>query len=244
MEKLIIDPYEFITVDLKGAKAVFSTARSNLNFNKAEDEGKKNIENLKKWFKLENVGFLNQVHGCEIVIYNPDDKVKDGDGIITNRSCTAVGVFNADCVPVIIYDREKKVIAAVHSGWKGTLACVVSKAIEKLEKEYSSKPENLQVCVGPHIHSCCYEVGEEFKNKFKDDSFYRNKDHIFNGRNLDLKKCILYQLLEKGVNRQNINYLDICTACNREFKLYSYRKDRGTGRMFSFVYLDTLAEEG
>lgn len=76
MKKLAIGPYEFIILDLKGAKAVFSTAKGNLNFNKAEDEGRKNIKNLKKWFKLKNVGFLNQVHGCRIVMYNPEDEIK------------------------------------------------------------------------------------------------------------------------------------------------------------------------
>ncbi|MHC6179537.1 peptidoglycan editing factor PgeF [Clostridium sp. JNZ X4-2] len=240
MKKISIGPYEFISVDLKGAKAVFSTSKGDLNFNKAEDEGRKNIENLKNWFKLKNVGYLNQVHGCKVIDYN--NNMEDGDGIITNKPYTAVGVFNADCVPVLIYDEKEKVIAAVHSGWKGTLACIVSKSIEKLKRDFKSKPENLQVCVGPHIHSCCYEVGEELIDKFKNSSFYRGKD-ISEGINLDLKKCILYQLQEKGVKEKNINYLDICTACNDEFQLYSYRRDKNTGRMFSFIYLNPLAEE-
>lgn len=238
MKKFAVGSYEFIISDLKGAKAVFSTAKNDLNFNKTKSEGRKNIENLRQWFKLKNIGYLNQIHGCNIVNYS--NNVEDADGIITNRPYTAIGVFNADCVPVLIYDEKKKVIAAAHSGWRGTLSCIVSRTIEKLKEEYGSKAENLKVCVGPHIHSCCYEVGEELKNKFKADPFYRDKSHIFNGRNLDLKRCILYQLEEKGVKVENINYPDICTVCSKELQFYSYRRDKGAGRMFSFIYLDSF----
>ncbi|MFL0195991.1 peptidoglycan editing factor PgeF [Clostridium sp. WILCCON 0269] len=235
MERILVEGYEFIKIDLKGAEAVFSTAKNNLNFNKSEDIGRKNIENLKKWFNLRNIGYLNQVHGCDSIIYR--GRLEDADGIITNMPYEAVGVFNADCVPIILYDRKEKVVAAVHSGWRGTLGCIVLKTLEKLQRDFKSDPLNITACIGPHICNSCYEVGEEVIHEFKNSPFYRDKK-IFEGRKLSLKKCILHQLQSKGVKYENINCLDVCTACNTEYELYSYRKNKYGGRLFSFVYLN------
>lgn len=236
MERILIEGYEFIKINFPGASAVFSTAKNNLNFNKLEDIGRKNINNLKGWFNLKSIGYLNQVHGCNSIIYRGN--LEDADGIITNVPYEAVGVFNADCVPVLLYDRKEKVIAAVHSGWRGTLSCIVLKTIEKLQKDFKSNPFNISACIGPHICSSCYEVGEEVINKFKNSTFYKDK-YIFEGRNLSLKECILYQLKDSGVRNENVSSLDICTSCNTEYELYSYRKNKYQGRLFSFIYLNS-----
>lgn len=234
MEKVLIEGYEFIKIDLGGAEAIFSTAKNNLSFNKAVDKERENIYNLKKWFNIKEIGFLNQVHGDHIITY--DGIIEDGDGIITNKVGRAVGVFAADCVPILLYDKTKSVVAAVHSGWRGTFSGILAKTVEKLEKEYGSKAKDLKVFVGPHIHSCCYEVGEEVKEKFSNSDFYGDKD-VFKGKNLDMKKCISYQLDYKGIKEENINYLDICTFCNKEYELHSYRKNKNGGRLFAFIFL-------
>lgn len=235
MQKIIIDGYEFIKIDLPGAEAIFSTAKNDLNFNKSMDLGKKNIENLKKWFNLKSVGYLNQIHGCQSIVYTGRNE-ENADAIITSEYNTAVGVFNADCIPILLYDKKNKIISAIHSGWRGTLACILSKTIEKLESDFKSRPKDIMVCVGPHIHSCCYEVGEKVIDEFKNSDFYRFKN-IFKGRNLDLKKCILYQLKYRDIESENIKYLDICTHCSTEYEMYSYRRNKSCGRMFSFIYL-------
>lgn len=234
MQSIFKDGYEFINIDLGGASVVFSTARNNLDFNKAKNDGIKNIENLKKWFDVNDVGYLNQVHGDKLVIY--DRKLEDADGLFTRRVNTAVGVFNADCVPILIYDRKNSVIAAVHSGWRGTLSLILKKAIKKMKSEYNSNTDDIFVCIGPHIQVCCYEVGKEVIDKFEESNFYREKD-IFTGRNLDLKKCLFYQLESEKINEKNIKYLDLCTCCGKKYKMHSYRKNKNCGRMFSFIYL-------
>jgi polyphenol oxidase len=228
-----IEGYEFIIVDMDGAKAVFSTAKNGLDFNKAKDFGINNIQNLKKWFNLKDVGYLNQVHGNKVIDYK--NKVENADGIITKDEACAVGVFNADCVPILLYDKENSVICAVHSGWKGTLSRVLSKAIEKMKLEYGSLADDILVCIGPHIQVCCYEVGKEVIDKFRESDFYKDKE-IFHGNNLDLKKCFMYQLSYEGIQEKNIKYLDICTACETKYEMYSYRKNKNCGRMFSFIY--------
>lgn len=236
MKRVLIEGYEFIKINFPGASAVFSTAKNNLNFNKSEDIGRKNINNLKGWFNLKNIGYLNQVHGCNSIIYRGN--LEDADGIITNVPQEAVGIFNADCVPILLYDRKEKVVAAVHSGWRGTLSCIVLKTIEKLKKDFKSDPCNIAACIGPHICSSCYEVGEELIVAFKNSAFYKDKQ-VFKGRNLSLKECILHQLKDSGVPEKNVNSLDICTSCSREYELYSYRKNRYQGRLFSFIYLNS-----
>lgn len=161
----------------------------------------------------------------------------DGDALITDKKNVALGVFTADCVPILLYDNVNSVIAAVHSGWKGTLLDICGKTIDKMIKEYDVKAENLTVYIGPHNKGCCYEVGEEVAAKFTENQCYGKLPIMKNGK-LDLEKCIISVLVEKGVIQSNINTLDICTYCNEEEKLYSYRKSEGSkGRLLSFVYL-------
>lgn len=234
MEEVLIEGYRFIKIHLQGAEMIFSTAENGLDFNKATNEGKQNLKNIKKWFKVKEVGFLQQIHSDYVINY--DGKIEEGDALITDKKNIAVGVFNADCVPVLLYDRDKNVIAAVHSGWKGTFKCIVLKTIEKMGQLYGTKPENLLVYIGPHIHECCYEVGEELINKFKNSKIYNNLN-ISSETHLSMKKCILHQLNLKNIDKSNIKDLGICTFCNEKYKTHSYRKDKNAGRLFSFIYL-------
>lgn len=234
MEKVLIEGYEFIKIDLSGAEAVFSTAKNGLNFNKGTQEGRENVENIKKWFGVKEVGFLDQIHSDYVFIY--EGKKEEGDALITNLNDTAVGVFTADCVPILLYDKSKNIIAAVHSGWKGTFSCILSKTIEDMNKKYGTKGEDLIAFIGPHMHQCCYEVGEELIEKFKQSDVYGKLD-IFNGRNLSMTKCIIHQLKTEGVIDENIHELNICTFCNNEYELHSHRKNKDGGRLFSFIFL-------
>lgn len=235
MEIVSIEGYEFIKLDLGGANAVFSTGKNGLDFNKNTSEGRKSIENIKKWFDVNEVGFLNQTHSDDVYIYN--GKVEDGDALITNKESAAVGVFTADCVPILLYDKASKVVAAIHSGWRGTFSCIVSKTIEKMKKVYGTKSENLAACIGPHIHQCCYEVSDELIEKFKNSEVYKDVD-IAKGRMLSMAKCITHQLDISGVRKENIHHINLCTLCSDEFELHSYRKSINEyKRQFSFIFI-------
>lgn len=234
MEELLIDGYRFIKVSMGEAEIIFSTAENELDFNKDTEEGRGNLKNIKRWFNIEEVGFVNQVHGDHIVIY--DKNLSDADALVTNLRDTVIGVFTADCVPILLYDRKNSVIAAVHSGWKGTFAGILLKAIEKMEKEFGTKGEDLAAFIGPHNRQCCYQVGEEVVQKFKNSKLYKDLN-LFNGRNLSMINCIKYQLEIKKVKESNIYDVDICTFCNREYSMHSYRKNKKGGRMFSFILL-------
>ena len=230
-----INNYEFIKFQYENAVILFSTAKSELNFNKNTEEGILNLEAIKAHYNLQAIGYLNQIHSD--IILNFDGNIYDGDAIITDRTKIAIGVFTADCVPVILVDMKKGVVAAVHSGWKGTKALIVCKTIERLKENYGSRAEDIRAYIGPHIGGCCYEVSKELIEEFTSEDIYSNIK-ISNNNKLDLERCILEQLLEMGIKQENIATTNTCTACNKEYELYSYRKSKNKqGRMFSFIYL-------
>ena len=236
MEIESINNYEFIKFQYENAVVLFSTAKHGINFNKNTEEGLLNLENIAKIFDLRDIGYLNQIHSD--LVFNFDGNIKDGDALITNQIKTAIGVFTADCVPVILVDITKGVIAAVHSGWKGTKALIVSKTIERLQEKFGCSARDIRVYIGPHIGGCCYEVSKELVEQFTSEDIYSNIK-ISDNNKLDLEKCILAQLKQKGIKEENINTTNTCTACNNQYELHSYRFSLNKqGRMFSFVYLE------
>jgi len=235
MEKVYINNYEFLKASKGKAEFIFSTASGELNFNKDLSYGMENIEKLKGWFNLSKIGILNQIHSDYIYTY--DGEVHHGDALISDKRNIGLGIFTADCVPVLLYDNVHSIIAAVHSGWKGTLLDICGKTVDKMEKEYGVNAKDITVYIGPHNKGCCYEIKEDVADQFRKSPIYGKLSVVNNGK-LNLEKCIMNSLIEKGVQESNINTLNICTYCNKEEKLYSYRKNSDSeGRLFSFVVL-------
>lgn len=232
---------DFIIFNEEKYKVLFSTAENNRNFNRHTEDGVKTLQELKEEFNVDDVIYLRQIHSDIIYKYTGDNKKgfieNEGDAIITNVKNTAIGVFTADCVPVILVDTKKNVIAAIHSGWKGTFSSITAKTIDRLKEEYEVNPKDLKAYIGPHIRQCCYEVSNELKEKFiKEKDICEDK--LFSGRNLSMEQCIIKDLNDKGVKSQNIILLGLCTYCRKDIKLYSYRRSNGDyGRLFSFIIL-------
>lgn len=233
------EDYKFLIYNLKGSITVgFSTANNNLNFNKNLPEGTENLKKLRQWFGVEEVVYLNQVHGVKVHNYSSGEKITnmDGDGIVTNKKNTIIGVFTADCVPVILADEASGVISAIHSGWKGTLNNITGEGVRNMVNTYGCKPENIKAFIGPHNKSCCYEVSEELIDTFKTSEIFKGQK-INEGRYLNMQKCIEIELMKAGVIQDNIISTNLCTYCSEERMLYSYRKkDESMGRLFSFVF--------
>jgi hypothetical protein len=229
METITYNNYEFLKFNIGKAVFIFSTAKGELNFNKNSVEGLNNLEQLKTWFNLKDIGFLSQIHSDTVHIY--DGSIVDGDSIMTKENNIGVGVFTADCVPVLLYDSCNNIIASVHSGWKGTYKKIVAKTINEMVATYSTKPSDIFAIIGPHIRDCCYEVSQELKEKF-------NTPWAFNGRKLNMEKLIINSMIDLGVLENNIQSLKLCTFCNIDLNFHSYRRsNQSYGRMFSFVYL-------
>jgi YfiH family protein len=133
---------------------------------------------------------------------------------------------------------KKKVIAAVHAGWKGTLYGLVSKTVLFMENTFKSRIGDIFVSFGPSIRGCCYRVRDplvkEFTKKFGNKDFYTKKS---TGVFLDLVKVNYLQLRELGVKKENIFDCRICTCCSPGF--FSYRKNKMTGRQAGIAIIES-----
>ncbi|WP_297435071.1 peptidoglycan editing factor PgeF [uncultured Clostridium sp.] len=234
MEKIIIQSMEFLKIKDKNINILFSTAKNNVSYKLKDINTIKNFEMLQEIFDVKKVNYTNQVHGDNIINLDFNESIdKEADGLIISKANEISGVFTADCVPVIIYDPDKEVIATVHSGWKGTILDISRQAVNILKEKY--KCENINVVIGPAVGICCYEVSEELVQRFNE----KYGESISKGRMLDLKKVIRVQLADI-VNVDKIIDLDICTNCSEDIEFYSYRKKKEeAGRLFSFAFIDS-----
>ena len=176
------------------------------------------------------------------------------DGLITNVPGLVLCVVTADCVPVFLLDPVRKAAGLVHSGWKGTAACISVNAVRLMQKEYGSRPEDLLVSIGPHNCGKCYEVGEELMAEFGRNyseaeltRFFRRKQNkntacpkekfrMQEKYLLDLSLAIRLSLLRTGVREERIEDCGICTFEDPHF--WSWRRDRNPeGRILSAIVL-------
>lgn len=191
----------------------------------------------------EKIYSAKQVHGTDIIIikeqYNSDVKIEEVDGLITNIRGIALSTYHADCVPIYFYDKTNMVIGMAHAGWKGTLNNIAHAMVNNMVKNFKSRPEDIQVALGPSIGVCCYEIGEEVAILFKER--YPNNSHILvekgNKIYLDLWNVNIINLKNAGIRQENIYLSDYCTSCNTD-TVYSYRKEKGTtNRMLAVISL-------
>ena len=147
-------------------------------------------------------------------------------------------VKTADCLPVLMVEDSRRVIAAVHCGWRGTVKKVVMSAVKGMVERYGCQTSSLKVAFGPCIGACCYEVGDDVWKCFREKGFpqdiFQPHPHREGKYFLDLRKANLVQLLDAGVKRENIYILEICNHCSQF--LPSYRREGlGSARIFSFI---------
>jgi YfiH family protein len=205
---------------------------------------------------------LKQFHSDVIHVFDtaPTDPCS-GDASITNRPGLLLAIQTADCVPILLVDPKKRAIAAIHAGWRGTLARIAAKTIGKMQMHFGTNPRDLLAAIGPSIGPCCYEVGTEvatqFLSQFPDAPDYFDEFRTGDEPNpiqwlnmmppghqpppkgvlLDLRKANRSQLQAAGLRPQNIHTIDLCTACHPDL-LFSYRKQGpASGRLMSVIAL-------
>ena len=148
----------------------------------------------------------------------------EGDALIENTPGSVVAVKTADCIPVLLADDRLHAVAAVHAGWRGTVAHIVARAVESMAARFGTRPDDLYAAIGPGIGKCCYEVGPEVAAHFGG----KGRAHI------DLTAANRQQLQEIGVTPARIYASNLCTMCGPEF--HSFRRDKeAAGRMHSFA---------
>lgn len=181
------------------------------------------IDNILSKLNLNNYYELKQTHS-DIINILDDNYINNtiGDALITNEINKSIIIKVADCIPILLYDKENKVIALVHSGWKGTLKDITIKTVHKMIDLFDSNLNNINVYIYPSIRKCHFEVEYDvyslFKEKIKDIDQYTTKKDI--KYYIDLQSIIKDNLKELGIT--NIIDTNICTYCNHH-KYHSYR---------------------
>ena len=196
--------------------------------------------------RVERVVTVTQTHGTDLLVIdapNPDYahfQKLECDGIVTNQPGVMIGVCVADCVPVLLLDPDKKVVAALHAGWKGTAGEIARKGVAALTSFFGSDPAVIRAAIGPGIGPCCYEVDGPVRDEFTRHSVGWDECATETGAGrwrLDLSRVNFRQLLQEGLLRENIESTDLCVSCNKS-SFFSYRRDKGeTGRQMGFIML-------
>ncbi len=204
----------------------------------------KNRENLCQSLTLDNskIAIAGQVHSANVeILRDPANlpTLKDVDGLVTAKPSLTMMLHFADCVPVMVYDRNKNVTGIFHAGWRGTASEIVVKGLESMRKEFGCKGEDIVAAVGPAIGPCCYPVGEDAAQKL--GSTVNNPESLIERRSQDstirpdLKGINARQLFQLGV--KDIDICSWCTACSHDI-FYSHRASGGTtGRQGALVHL-------
>jgi YfiH family protein len=173
-----------------------------------------------------NLTTLKQVHSATCVVAaGSAERPGEGDALLENRPGSAVAIKTADCIPILLADPRNHAVAAVHAGWRGTVAEIARHAVEAMRQNFGSHPEDLHAAIGPGIGKCCYQVGPEVALQFGETG----RVHI------DLSATNRRQLLAAGLGAGRIYAAGLCTMC-RSDEFHSFRRDReAAGRMFSFA---------
>jgi len=188
-----------------------------------------------------NLTTLKQVHSSTCVLAGGRAGVLgEGDALLENAPGSAVAVKTADCVPILLVDPDQRAVAAVHAGWRGTVAEIVRHAIERMQREFGSAPAALHAALGPAIGPCCYEVGPEVAGHFPENRI--DQAGREGPARVDLPGANRRQLLAAGLSAGRIYTAGLCTMC-LPGEFHSYRRDKqAAGRMFSFAGLRHAVE--
>ena len=179
----------------------------------------------------------HQVHGSRIAIVDRPGMTREDlegyDAFITTLPGVAIGVRTADCVPILMYDPVHRVIAAVHSGWKGTVLMISKSTVNLMRERFGTNPEDLRVVIGPAIGPDSFQVGEEVAERFKDAGFPMSTIWSFQGpgdgspmsggHHIDLFQTNRWILEECGIRPENIQVHDIDTNLDPSF--FSARRE-------------------
>lgn len=228
---------------------------ASLNLGKYSGDKNENIqENLSRFcskigIETQQVYLPFQTHGNSVLIADEEFLTQSAekqanllhhtDALITNIPDVCIAVSTADCVPILLYDPENRVIASIHAGWKGTCSRIAANTIQIMQATFGVNPKNLIAVIGPSISPAMYEVGAELIDTFMDAGF--DVDKIFirinNKIYLNLWKANNDILLENGVDESNIEISGYCTYTGQSIFFSARRLGIKSGRMISGIML-------
>lgn len=259
MKKISNVEFPFYTFEgLSGEKGILHFVSSGLKNIGFSDDGRvegvvANRKLLAKsvGFRLEQLTMAGQVHSTNIRLVGIQDagrgamtkeeRLPETDALVTNESGVCLAVLSADCVPVLLYDPEAGVIAAVHAGWRGTAGDIAGKTVGVMREQFGCRTERIMAGIGPSIGRCCFEVGAEVADVFR-QKFLPEDGVLFPGKHEDKYQVDLWEanrreLIAAGLTPQNIEVAGCCTVCGGE-GLFSYRRDgESAGRFGAGIML-------
>lgn len=196
----------------------------------------------------------HQVHKDKIAVITSEttamteearkDYLEGIDAVMTNVPGVCIGVSTADCIPVLLYDEEHHAVAAIHAGWKGTVARIVQKTVKMMTATYATRPESLKAVIGPGISLKNFEVGEEVYEAFAREGFPMEKiAEMYAKWHIDLPLCNKIQLTDLGVKDENVAIEPICTYDNTDQFFSARVEQKGLekcGRNFNAIMIKNL----
>jgi polyphenol oxidase len=221
-----------------------------LNFARAWGDGRpavlENRRRLLAALGLSRLYMIKQVHGVQVVqiVADHDPEALDvaqGDAMITDQAGAALGVFSADCVPLLFADPETGACGSAHAGWRGVVAGVAAATVAAMAAAFGTRPTALRVAMGPAIGPCCFEVGDEVVAAFEArHPGARGLGVVVEGKgaraHVDLKRSLALELQQVGLPAPNLDAGSECTLCDPQARFYSYRRDnRRTGQHMAVI---------
>jgi purine-nucleoside/S-methyl-5'-thioadenosine phosphorylase / adenosine deaminase len=221
-----------------------------LNFSVSQGDSRENVRNNltilgeRIGIDPERIVTCRQVHRDQIHVVKavPQEPLR-GDAIVTPIPNIFPAIKTADCVPVLILDPIRKITAAIHAGWRGTVLRITRKTVDLMRNEFGCDPSQLVAGIGPGIGSCCYEVDDAVLKPFRKShpdaerfiSTHNSSTRSKVSYHLDLSAANLFELTEIGVPQENIYAVDLCTACHKDL-FFSHRRDGAkSGRHIAMV---------
>ncbi|MBK8698704.1 MAG: peptidoglycan editing factor PgeF [Saprospiraceae bacterium] len=217
------------------SKGSYGTLNLGTNTEDAEEDTERNKELFCDFLNIEPDGLAKsrQVHGTEILYCTSPGKFEGYDALVTDHPNIWLAVSTADCVPVLLYNSDKKVCAAIHAGWKGTVAGITGKVLNFMTLNFGCKHAYTYAYIGACIAYCSFEVGDEVAVQF--DVSQKRQGKVPGKYFVDLKETNKAQLLNSGVEAAHIEVSPYDTYAEENL-FYSHRRDKGvTGRMWSVI---------
>ncbi len=214
----------------------------NVSFSNGDDRehvaGNRDL--ISQCFNNKTLVFANQVHGTAIHVLSQQkdsgckgdsDRIAFCDAIVTDMPGKMLVIQVADCQSVLLYDSKKRVIANVHSGWRGSISGIIGKTIKVMEEKFGCRGPDVFAGIGPSLGPCCAEF-IHFRNEIP-EKFWKYKD---NSDHFDFWSISYDQLCSAGVLPENIYASKVCTKCNTD-QFFSYRGEGVTGRFAAVIGL-------
>lgn len=171
-----------------------------------------------------------------------NEQLQNIDALITQEKGVCLCVSTADCTPILLYDRKRQVIAAIHAGWRGSVNYIVRKTLEQMNRLYNTQGEDIFAAIGPCIGFDAFEVGDEVYDAFKQNDFpmeyisgWKPETHKWH---IDLQMANSVQLIDFGVPTEQIDICDICTFTHYEKFFSARRLGIKSGRILSGIFMN------